>query len=65
MLLGLELELSAPDSCFAHLSFNSTLQLIDGISKDLQNFFRYSNGTAAVGFFRIPLFHCGLSFSAF
>ena len=40
---------------FVHLSFNSTLQLLNGISNDLQNLLRYFNGTVIVAFFRIPL----------
>ena len=37
---------------FANLSFNSTLQLINGISCDLQKYF---NDSAIVTFFRIQL----------
>ena len=40
---------------FFHLSFNSILQLINGISSDLQKLLRYFNGTAIAAFFRIPL----------
>ena len=38
----------------AHLSFNSTLQLINGISSDLK-LLQYFNGTEIVAFFSIPL----------
>ena len=34
--------------------FNSTLQLINGISTNLQKLLRYFNGTAIVTFSRIP-----------
>ena len=40
---------------FVHLSFNSTLLLINGISNDLQKLLRYFNGTAIDAFFKIPL----------
>ena len=36
---------------FFHLSFNSTLKLINGISSDFQKLLRYINGTADVEFF--------------
>ena len=39
---------------FFHLSFNSTLQLIKGISSDLQKLLRYFNGAAIVVLFKIP-----------
>ena len=38
-----------------HLSFNSTLQLINGISSDFLKLLKYFNGTAIAAFFRIPL----------
>ena len=38
-----------------HLSFNSILQLINGISSDLQKLLKYLNGTEIFAFFRIPL----------
>ena len=44
----------AKTQCFVHLRFNSTLQIVNGISSDLQKLLRYFNGTAIVGFFRIP-----------
>ena len=55
-LLPLALSVPATDKtkCFAHLSFNSTLQLINGISSDLQKLFTYFNGTAIVTFLKIP-----------
>ena len=37
------------------LSFSSTLQLINGVSSDLQKLLKYFNGTAIVTFFSIPL----------
>ena len=40
---------------FVHLSFNSTLLLINGISDDLQKLFQYFNDTAFVAFLKIPL----------
>ena len=39
---------------FVLLSFDSTLQLINDISSDLQKLPKYFNGTARVTFFRIP-----------
>ena len=39
---------------FFHLSFNSTLILINGISSDLQKLLKYLNSTAIVAFFKIP-----------
>ena len=40
---------------FVHLSFNSTLQLINGISSDLQKLLKYFNMTAIAAFLKIPL----------
>ena len=57
LLLGLPL-LSLPAAA-VHLSFNSTLQLINGILSDLQNLLKYFNGTAIVQFFRVPLVRFG------
>ena len=34
--------------CFVHLSFDSTLQLINGISSDVQEILKYFNGIAIV-----------------
>ena len=34
--------------CFVHLSFNSTLHLVNGSSSDLQELLRYFNGMAMV-----------------
>ena len=39
---------------FIHLSFNSTLQLVNGISSDNQYSVRYFNGTIIGLFSRIP-----------
>ena len=52
---------AAKTQCFVHLSFNSTLQLINGISIDLQILLRYINGTEIVAFFKIELFPTVLS----
>ena len=40
---------------FVHLSFNSTLQLINGISSDLQKLLKYFNGTGIAAFLKIQL----------
>ena len=40
--------------CF-NSSFNSILQLINDVSSDLQNLFKYFNGTVIVAFLRNPL----------
>ena len=40
---------------FVHLSFSSTLELINDILSDLQSLLRYINGTAVAVFFRIQL----------
>ena len=57
ILLELTFALSAPAAdktrYFDHLSFNFTLQLIDGISSDLQKLLKYFNGTAIVEFLKI------------
>ena len=54
MLLGLRLILSAPAAAksqyFVHLSFISTLKLINGISNDGQKLRRYFNGIAYAAF---------------
>ena len=59
ILLGLSFVLSLPAAdktqYFVHLSFNSILQLINGISSDLQKLLKYFNGTAIIAFFRILL----------
>ena len=39
---------------FVHLSFNSNLQFINGISSDLQKLLKYLNDTSIVAFFDIP-----------
>ena len=53
----------AEKQCFVHLIFNSTLQLISGISIDCQKLLKYFNGTAIVAFFRIELFPSATAFS--
>ena len=49
IILGLASLLPAPNAdktqWFVHLSFNLTLQLINGISSDLQRSLRYFDGT--------------------
>ena len=59
ILLGsILLALSAPaqdkTQYFVHLSFDSTLQLINCISSDLQKLLKYFNGLAIVAFLKIP-----------
>ena len=44
----LSLPAAVETQCLVHWSFNSTLQLINGISGDLQKVPRYFNGTANV-----------------
>ena len=39
---------------FLHLTFNSTQQLINCISSDLQKLLKYFNGTAIAAFLKIP-----------
>ena len=41
--------------CFFHLSFDSTLQLMNDISGDCQKLHRYFDSTAIVTFLKIPL----------
>ena len=59
LLLALPLTLSTPTAdktqYLGHLSFNSTLRLINAISSVHQKRLKYFNGTAIVAFFRIPL----------
>ena len=56
---ALALSFSLPNTdkihCYVHLSLNSTLKLINGISNDPQKLLRFFNGTKIVAFFRIPL----------
>ena len=47
--------LQSKHKCFIHLSFNSTLELINGVSSDLHILRKFFNGTAIVVLFRIPL----------
>ena len=55
--LPLTLLLPAADKTqrFVHLSFNSNLQLVNGISSDLQKLLKYFHGLDIVSFFGIPL----------
>ena len=59
ILLGLLFVLSAPAvdkiQDFVHVSSDSTLQLINGISSDLQKLLKYFNSTVIVTFFRTSL----------
>ena len=56
-LLTLSLLLLAAEKTqyFVHLSFNSTFQLTNGISSDLQKLHNYFNESAIVPFLNIPL----------
>ena len=51
--------LAAPSTdktqCFVQLSFNLTLQLINGTSSDLQKLLKYFTGRTIVAFSIIPL----------
>ena len=42
---------------FVHLSFNSTLQLVNGSSSDLQKLLKYLNGTAIAAFLKFHKVH--------
>ena len=67
-LSGLTFVLSLPTAVktqyFVHLSFNSTLQLINCISSDMQKFPKYFNSTAIVAIFWIPLAVFGLGWAS-
>ena len=69
ILLGLAFVLSLPAADrtqhFVHLSSNYTLQLINGISSNLQKLLKHFNGTATVAYFRIPLVLFGLGWPLF
>ena len=56
-LLLISFSLPATDKIqyFLHLSFNPTMQFINGISSDLQELMKYFTGRAIVSFFRISL----------
>ena len=47
---------AAETQCLVHLSFDSTLQLLNSTSSDLQKLLRYFNGATVVVFFKIELF---------
>ena len=55
--LSLALSFSFADKTlyFAHLSFNSVLQLINGFSRDLQKILKYFNDTAIVSMLPVVL----------
>ena len=55
LAISLSLSSAGKTQYFDYLIFNSTFQLINDISSDLQTLLRYFNGTAMVAFFRIPL----------
>ena len=67
VLLRLAFVLSSPAAdktqYLFHLSFNSTLQLINDISSDLKKLLNYLNDTAFVAFLRIPLVSSASVFS--
>ena len=53
LALGLSVPFEAKTEHFIHLSFKSTLQLINVIFSDLQNLYRYFNVTAIVVIYKI------------
>ena len=66
MVLSLALSLPVADKMqyFVHFSFNSTLQLIKGISSDLQKILNYFTDTKIVEFFKMPLALLGLGWAS-
>ena len=60
----LSLLATAKTQCFDHWSFNSTLQLINDNSSDLQKLLRYFNSTAMVAFYRISMFLFGVDLAS-
>ena len=62
--LTLSLPAGSKTEYFDHLSFNSTFQLITGISSDLQKLLTYFSGAAIVVTFRIPLAYFGLGWAS-
>ena len=52
--MGLSAPAADKTPWFINLSFDYTLQLINGISSDLEDLLRYYNGTAIVVLFKIP-----------
>ena len=55
VLITLSLPAGDKTQYFIHLSFNSTLQLINGISSGLQKLAKFFKGTRIVAFFKVPL----------
>ena len=53
---------AAETRCPVRLSFDSTLQLLNSISSDLQKLLRYFNGATVVVFFKIELFASATAF---
>ena len=66
LVLSLALSLPVADKMqyFVHFSFNSTLQLINGISSDLQKILNYFNDTKIVEFFKMSLASFGLGWAS-
>ena len=64
--LAFVLSLPATDKTqyFVHLSFNSILELVNGILSDLSKLLRYFNGKAIVAYFRNPLASFGEGWEA-
>ena len=52
LLISFSLPATVETQYFVHLSFNSTLQLINGISSNLQKLLKYFNGTAIATFLK-------------
>ena len=62
--LSLVLSLPATDrKMLFYLRFNSALQLINDILRDIQKLHKYFNGTATAPFFRIPFASSATMFS--
>ena len=64
LALTLSIPAAAKTHCLVHSSFNSTLQLISGISNDLQNLLKYFNDTAIVVVSRIPFLLFGAGWAS-
>ena len=55
LLLALSVPATEKTQCFAHLSFSSTLQLINSNLGDLQKLLKGFYGIVIVAFLKIPL----------
>ena len=64
LALILSIPAAAKTHCLVHSSSNSTLQLINDISSDLQNLLRYFNDAAVVVFFGIPFLLFGAGWAS-